>query len=268
MADKIVKKEMSFFDHIDELRKHLLKSIVAVIVLAIIAFIYMDFIFHEILMAPSRPDFFTFRILCKYFDFCVGAMNFTLMSRTMTGQFSMHVMTALIAGLIGAFPFIVYQIWSFVAPAMHPNERKNIRGVVLGVSILFFIGILFGYYIIAPLAINFLANYQLDPSIQNNFDISSYISTLSMMALGGGIIFQLPVVVYFLSLMGIMTPMVMRHYRRHAILVMAVIAAIVTPSPDILSQMLMLIPMLLLYEGSIFVSAVVYKRKLKEAEEN
>lgn len=259
---------MSFFDHIDELRKHLMKSIIAVVALAIIAFIYMDFIFHEILMAPSRPDFFTFRILCEYFNFCVGNMNFTLMSRTMTGQFTMHIMTALIAGVILAFPFIVYQIWSFIAPALHVNERKNVRGVVLGVSILFFIGILFGYYIIAPLAINFLANYQLDPSIENNFDVSSYISTLTMMALGGGIIFQLPVVVYFLSLMGIMTPMVMRHYRRHAILVMAVIAAIVTPSPDMLSQMLMLIPMLLLYEASIFVSAMVYKRKLNEAEEN
>ena len=268
MDDKIVKKEMSFFDHIDELRKHLMKSMIAVIVLAIIAFIYMDFIFHEILMAPSRPDFFTFRILCQYFDFCVGNMNFTLMSRTMTGQFSMHIMTAIIAGLIAAFPFIVYQIWAFIAPALHEKERRNVKGVVFGVSILFFIGILFGYYIIAPLAINFLANYQLDPSIENNFDVSSYISTLSMMALGGGIIFQLPVVVYFLSLMGIMTPMVMRHYRRHAILVMAVIAAIVTPSPDMLSQMLMLIPMLLLYEGSIFVRAIVYKRKLKEAEEN
>ena len=192
-------------------------------------------------------------------------MNFTLMSRTMTGQFTMHIMTAMIAGVIVAFPFIVYQIWSFIAPALHPNERKNVRGVVLGVSILFFIGILFGYYIIAPLAINFLANYQLDPSIENNFDVTSYISTLCMMALGGGVIFQLPVVVYFLSLMGIMTPIVMKNYRRHAILVMAVIAAIVTPSPDVLSQMLMLVPMILLYEVSIFVSAVVYKRKIKRS---
>ena len=266
--NSVVKKEMSFFDHLDELRKHIMKSVIAVIVFSIIAFIYMDFIFHEILMAPSRPDFFTFRILCDYFDFCVGNMNFTLMSRTMTGQFSMHIMSALITGVIVAFPFIVYQIWSFIAPALHVNERKNVRGVVFGVSILFFIGILFGYYIIAPLAINFLANYQLDPSIQNNFDVTSYISTLCMMALGGGVIFQLPVAVYFLSLMGIMTPMFMRNYRRHAILVMAVIAAIVTPSPDMLSMMLMLIPMLLLYEGSIFVSAVVYKRKTKEAEQN
>lgn len=266
MDDSIVKKEMSFFDHLDELRKHIMKSVIAVIVVSIIAFIYMDVIFHDILMAPSRPDFFTFRILCQYFDYCVGTMDFKLMSRTMTGQFTMHIMAAIIAGVILAFPFIVYQIWSFIAPALSINERKNVKGVVFGVSFLFFVGILFGYYIISPLAINFLANYKLDPSIENSFDVTSYISTLCMMALGGGVIFQLPVVVYFLSVMGMMTPMFMKNYRRHAIIVMAVISAIVTPSPDVLSQMLMLVPMLLLYELSIFVSAVVYKRKLKEAE--
>ena len=267
MSDTTVKKEMSFFDHIDELRKYLIRSIIAVIALSIIAFIYMDVIFHDILMAPSRPDFPTFKILCEYFDFCIGNMNFKLMSRTMTGQFTMHMLTAMVTGVIVAFPFIVYQLWLFIAPALHPKERKNVQGVVLSVSLLFFIGILFGYYIISPLAINFLANYQLDPSIENSFDVTSYISTLCLMALGGGVIFQLPVVIYFLSVMGIMTPMLMKNYRRHAILIMAVLSAILTPSPDVLSQLLMLIPMYLLYELSIFVSAVVYKRKIKEAAE-
>lgn len=266
MSDNTVKKEMTFFDHIDELRKYLIRSIIAVIVVSIIAFIYMDFIFHDILMAPSRPDFITFEILCKYFDFCVEKMNFKLMSRTMTGQFTMHMLTAMVSGVIIAFPFIAYQLWLFIAPALHTNERKNVRGIVAGISILFFIGICFGYYIISPLAINFLANYQLDPSIENSFDVTSYISTLCLMALGGGVIFQLPVVVYFLSVMGLMTPMFMKNYRRHAILVMAVLSAILTPSPDVLSQLLMLIPMYLLYELSIFVSAIVYKKKLKEAE--
>lgn len=186
----------------------------------------------------------------------------------MTGQFTMHMLTAIVAGVIVAFPFIVYQLWSFIAPALHPKERKNVQGVVLSVSLLFFLGILFGYYIIAPLAINFLTNYQIDPSIENSFDVTSYISTLCLMALGGGVIFQLPVAVYFLSVMGIMTPMFMKNYRRHAILIMAVLSAILTPSPDMLSQLLMLVPMYLLYELSIFVSAVVYKRKLKEAELN
>ncbi len=261
------KKEMSFLDHLEELRKHLIKAILAVMVLTIIAFFNMDIIFHDILMAPSRPDFPTFTILCKYFNYCIGEMNFKLMSRTMTGQFTMHLLASLITGAIVGFPYIAYQLWQFIAPALHPNERKNVRGVVLGVSVLFFIGILFGYYIISPLAIDFLANYKLDPSIENSFDVTSYISTLCMMALGGGVIFQLPVVVYFLSLMGVMTPMFMKQYRRHAIVVMAVISAILTPSPDVLSQLLMLVPMYMLYEISIFVSAVVYKRKLKEAEE-
>jgi sec-independent protein translocase protein TatC len=266
VSEQIVKKEMSFFDHLDELRKHIIRSILAVLVFSIIAFIYMDVIFREILMAPSRPDFLTFQVLCKHFDYCVGAMDFKLISRTMTGQFSMHIMAAMITGVVVAFPFIVWELWKFIAPALHTNERKKSRGVVLGVSGLFFIGVLFGYYIISPLAINFLANYKLDASIENSFDVTSYISTLCLMAIGGGVIFQLPVVVYFLSVMGLMTPAFMRNYRRHAVLVMAVLSAVLTPSPDMLSMLLMLVPMYLLYELSIFVSAAVYKRKVKEAE--
>lgn len=268
MSDTTVKKEMSFFDHLDELRKYIIRSVIAVVVFSIIAFIYMDVIFHDVLMAPSRPDFPTFQVLCKYFNYCIGEMNFKLMSRTMTGQFTMHLVASMVTGVIVAFPFIVYQLWLFIAPALHVNERKNVRGIVLGISVLFFIGILFGYYIISPLAIDFLANYKLDESIENSFDVTSYISTLCMMALGGGVIFQLPVVVYFLSVMGLLTPMFMRNYRRHAVLIMAVLSAILTPSPDMLSMLLMLTPMYLLYELSIFVSAIVYKRKLKEAEQN
>ncbi|MBC7451957.1 MAG: twin-arginine translocase subunit TatC [Cytophagales bacterium] len=258
---------MSFLDHLEELRKHIIRSVIAVLVFSIIAFIYMDVIFREILMAPSRPDFFTFRMLCTYFNYCVDTMDFKLISRTMTGQFTMHMLSALITGLIVAFPYIIWELWKFISPALHEKERKHTRGVVFGISILFFIGILFGYYIISPLAIDFLANYKLDPSIENSFDVTSYISTLCLMALGGGVIFQLPVVVYFLSSMGLLTPMFMRQYRRHAVIVMAVISAILTPSPDVLSQLLMGVPMYLLYEISIYVSAAVYKRKLKEAEE-
>jgi len=257
---------MSFLDHLEELRKHIIRSVLVVMVFSIIAFIYMDVIFHDILMAPSRPDFPTFRVLCTYFNYCVGVMDFKLISRTMTGQFTMHILASLIAGIVIAFPFIIWELWKFISPALHPQERKHTKGVVFGISALFFVGVLFGYYIISPLAINFLANYKLDASIENSFDVTSYISTLCMMAIGGGVIFQLPVVVYFLSVMGLMTPAFMRTYRRHAIVVIFVLAAILTPSPDVLSQLLMGVPMLLLYELSIFVSAAVYKRKLKEAE--
>jgi sec-independent protein translocase protein TatC len=259
-------KEMSFLDHLEELRKHLIRSIVAVLAMTFIAFFFMDKIFHYIIMAPSRNDFITFQVLCDYFSYCIQPMQFKLISRTMTGQFTMHLLASFIVGLVVSFPYVVYELWRFVAPALHVNERKNVGGVVVFISVLFFIGVLFGYYLVSPMAINFLANYQIDPSIENAFDVTSYISTLCLMAVGGGVMFQLPVVVYLLTIMGLMTPAFMREYRRHAIVVIFVIAAILTPSPDILSQVLMGVPMIILYELSIFVSKYVYNKKLKQAQ--
>lgn len=260
------KKEMTFLDHLDDLRKHIIKSVLAVLVTTIIAFSYMGVIYNEILLGPTKQDFPTFVVLCEYFSYCVPPMDFTLINRTMTGQFTMHLLAAFVVGLVFAFPYIVYELWKFVSPALHSNEKKSIKGIVFFISMLFFIGILFGYYVMSPLAINFLLSYQIDPSIKNFIDISSYISMLCMMVLGGGLMFQLPVVIYALSSMGMMTPQFMRSYRRHAIVVIFIIAAVLTPSPDILSQLLMGLPMIFLYELSIFVSAYIQKKKEKESE--
>jgi sec-independent protein translocase protein TatC len=262
LQNEVAENEMSFLDHLEELRWHIIRAAVSVVVFSIAAFVYMKFIFREIILAPSRPDFWTYKMMCRLSEStCVDKINFTLQSRNLSGQFTMHFVAALTVGFILSFPYIFWELWRFIKPGLYPQERKNASGTVLFVTILFVIGILFGYYIIAPLSINFLANYQLDEMIQNQFDITSYIGTMCMIVLSGGIMFQLPVVVFVLSKLGIMTPAFMRAYRRHAIVVLMIIAAIITPSPDVLSQMLVGLPLYLLYEMSIFVSAMVQNGK-------
>jgi len=262
------KKEMSFLDHLEELRKRLFKAMIPVIFFTILAFVYMDKIFKYIIIAPAQTDFWTYGVMCRighYFSLgnviCVEKIDFVLQSRTLTGQFTMYMTSAFVTGFIMAFPFFFWQIWKFIEPALSEKERKNAKGGILFVSTLFFAGILFGYYIVSPLSINFLANFKIDESIANQFDVTSYISMLCMMVLGCGLMFQLPVVVYVLSKIGIVTPAIMRKYRRHAIVLILIIAAILTPSPDVLSQMLVGTPMIILYELSIFISAGIERSK-------
>ncbi len=271
---------MSFLDHLEELRKRLFKAMIPVVFFTIIAFLYMDTIFKYVIIAPTKPDFWTYRMLCKLGDkmylwfgvenqICVEKIDFALQSRTLTGQFTMYMTSGFVAGFVMAFPFFFWQLWKFIEPALNPNERSNARGGIAFVSILFFVGILFGYYILSPLSINFLANFKIDESINNYFDVTSYISTLLMMILGCGIMFQLPVVVYILSRLGIMTPGIMRKYRRHAIVVILIVAAVLTPTPDFLTQTLVGTPIIILYELSIFISAAIErKRKLHLTKAN
>jgi sec-independent protein translocase protein TatC len=265
----VEEKEMSFLDHLEELRWHLIRSIISVFVFSIIAFFSKKLIFHDIILGPSRPDFWTYRKLCALAQFfelpelCIDQLNFTIQSRTITGQFSTHITTSIVVGLVLAFPYTFWEIWRFVKPGLYPRERQITRGAVFFVSILFFSGIAFGYYILSPMSINFLANYQVDESILNEFDLLSYISTLIMLVLASGIMFQLPMVVYVLSKAGIVTPALMRTYRRHAIIVILILAAILTPSPDIFSQLLIATPIYFLYELSIFLSAREEKLRKK-----
>ena len=184
----------------------------------------------------------------------------------MMGQFTMHLTSSFIMGLIFAFPYVAWEIWRFIRPGLHSNERKYSRGAVFSISFLFFLGVSFGYFIMSPLAVYFLSSYQISDVISNEFDITSYVSTIATLVLGSGILFQLPVVIYFLSQIGMVTPKFLRQYRKHAIVIILVIAAIITP-PDPLSQTLIGIPLLLLYEFSIFISGIVVKRKAKEEAE-
>ncbi|WP_091511693.1 twin-arginine translocase subunit TatC [Flexibacter flexilis] len=262
-------KEMTFIDHLEELRWHVIRSVIAIVVLAVVAFVEKRILFHEIILGPSRPDFWTYKMMCQLAQIvdqpflCVEQLNFTIQSRNMTGQFTTHLSISILAGFVIAFPYVFWELWRFIAPGLYHEERKITRWAVLSVSTLFLTGILFGYYIVAPLSINFLANYQIDESIINEFDLLSYIEVLTMMVLACGLMFQLPMVVYALSKAGIVTPHLMRHFRRHAAVVILLIAAILTPSPDVMSQLIVAIPIYLLYELSIFVSAYVERQKLR-----
>jgi sec-independent protein translocase protein TatC len=258
---------MSFFDHLEELRWHIIRSIISILVFTIIAWIYQKEIFGGIIMAPTKVTFWTNRMLCKLADIssieslCFKPAAFILQSREVSGQFMMAFSQSIMVGLLFAFPYFFWEIWRFIKPGLRVKEARAARGAVFWVSLLFFLGVIFGYYIVSPMAINFLASYQLDESIQNQFDINDYISLLSTMTLACGITFQLPMISFVLSQVGILTPSLMSENRRYAIVIILIISALITPSPDAISQMLVTLPLLGLYEISIWVSARVKRQK-------
>jgi sec-independent protein translocase protein TatC len=266
-------QEMSFVDHLEELRWHLIRSVGSILVFAIAAFLAKGFVFHDIILAPSRTDFFSYRFMCELGQrigsnaLCIEDLGFTIQSRQMSGQFAMHIMVSLVLGLACAFPYAFWEIWRFIKPGLYPAEQQNSRGAVFWVSILFVLGLLFGYYVVSPISINFLASYQVDPSILNEFDLSSYISTLTTLCLACAFMFELPVIVYFFTKAGLLTPEVMKLYRRHSIVVILVLSAIITP-PDVISQLLISMPLIILYEVSISVSRRIIKRDLKRLNQN
>ncbi|MGV3505074.1 MAG: twin-arginine translocase subunit TatC [Adhaeribacter sp.] len=260
--------EMSFIDHLEILRWHIIRSVASILVFAIGAFLAKDFIFHDLILGPSRVDFFTYRKLCELghylgnAELCIQKINFTLQSREMSSQFTTHMTVSFIVGLILAFPYAFWEIWRFIQPGLYANERKNSRGAVFFVSLLFLLGLLFGYFIAAPLSINFLSSYSIDPSITNEFDLSSYIDTLTRLTLACGIMFELPMIIFFLAKAGIASPELMRLYRRHAVVVILIIAALISP-PDVLSMTIFALPLIGLYEVSIFIAKVVQARDLR-----
>jgi sec-independent protein translocase protein TatC len=265
-------KEMSFLEHLEELRWHVIRALAAVIIFTIGAFVLAPWVFENIIFAPARVDFPTFKWLCKlgdvlgYEGLCVKDIPFKVQSRNMTGQFTMHIMSSFIIGLVVAFPYVVWELWRFIKPGLQKSERKYSRGAVGAISVLFFFGVAFGYYVIVPWMVYFLANYSISDMVVNEFDITSYVSTVVLLVLGSGLLFQLPVVIYFLTKIGIVTPEFLRKYRKHSIVIILIVAAIVTP-PDPLSQMLITIPLYMLFEISILISASVAKRKAREEAE-
>jgi sec-independent protein translocase protein TatC len=265
-------KEMTFIEHLEELRWHIIRSVSAILVFMIIAWFSMSFIFKNIILGPASPDFWTYRKLCELGNLvgikslCVEKLNFSLMSREVSGQFMMALTASAIIGLLFAFPYVFWEIWRFIKPGLKITEKKAATGSVFFVTALFFIGVLFGYYIVAPFAINFLVNFQIDPSIENQFDIQSYISILATLTLACGVTFQLPMAILVLTKIGVVTPAFLKEYRKHSIVVILIVAAIITPSPDMISQVVVSIPLYFLYEVSIVVSERIYKKKLKETE--
>ncbi|SFD56708.1 twin-arginine translocase subunit TatC [Spirosoma endophyticum] len=266
-------KEMSFLDHLEELRWHIIRAVGAIFVFAIAAFIFIEDIFRVVVMGPKNPNFWTYRMMCKladmtgYADLCVKKLNFELQSLGVSDQFTMAMTSSAIIGLCFAFPYAFWELWRFIKPGLRSVEKEAARGAVFFVSMLFLLGLLFGYFIVSPLAINFLANYQITPEIKNQFDITSYIGILVTLSLGCALIFQMPMIAYVLSKVGVLTPAFMRSYRKHAWIVILIVAGIITPSPDIYSQVLVALPLTLLYEVSILVSARIERQRLKEHQE-
>ena len=263
---------MSFLDHLEALRWHLLRSVSAILIFSVAAFIAKDFVFGVLILGPSKVDFLTYRVLCDIGNYlgvsalCINELPFTIQSRQMTGQFSMHMTSSIVVGLIAAFPYLFYEVWRFISPGLYSKERNAARGAVFFVSFLFLSGASFGYYVLSPLSINFLANYQLDPSIANEFDITSYVSTLSMLVLASAIMFQLPVVVYFLSMSGLVTSKMLKSYRKHSIVVILILSAIITP-PDVISQLLIAMPIFVLYEAGIIIAKRLEKKRARRDAE-
>ncbi|MCQ6959607.1 twin-arginine translocase subunit TatC [Mucilaginibacter aquariorum] len=264
--------EMSFFDHLEALRWHLVRSAIAIVIFTAGAFYFYDFIFDTIIMGPSKPSFWTYRMLCKLGEylhrdgFCINKINISLLNTEMAGQFTLQINSALLIGITLGFPYLLWEIWRFIKPALHEKERKAASGFVIYASFLFIIGVLFGYYVITPESINFLSSYTISPTIENKFSVDSYLSSVATLTLATGIVFELPILVYVLSSLGVLTVKFMRETRRYAVVVILIIAAIVTPTPDMMTMTVVSIPLFILYEVGILVAAVVEKRKKAREE--
>jgi sec-independent protein translocase protein TatC len=268
------KTEMSFIEHLDELRKHIFRSVIALVIGALAIAYFNDIVIKKVLMGPTHADFPTYTYLCKLghklgFEntLCLEEIHVKMQSTVVTGQFSVFMNIVLIGGFIVAFPYIFWQFWLFVKPALKKNEMKKTSKVIFWVSFLFFTGVFFGYFVIAPYTIHFFANFTIDDNIENIWTLTSYFDTITPLILGSGIAFQLPLVLYFLAQIDIVSSNFLKKYRRHSILIIVILVSIITP-PDMLSTIICSIPLVLLYEISILLCLKVEKNKSsKELQE-
>lgn len=272
MAKKNV-DEMSFLDHLEELRWHLIRCTIAVLVIGIAAFIFKDILFDGIIFRPIEMDFPTYRWLCSMSQslgindttFCADSLPFDMQSRKVGSQFSARISTSIYAGIVVGFPYILYQLWKFISPGLKQNEKKYSKGFIIVSSLLFFTGVLFGYYVITPLTLNFLANESISDRIFNDFDFGSVIAVVRSSALACGIMFQLPIVIYFLTKIGLVTPEILKKYRKYALVIVLILSAVITP-PDLTSQVIVAIPILILYQVSIFISRIVVRNQKRREQ--
>ncbi|WP_214073112.1 twin-arginine translocase subunit TatC [Mucilaginibacter sp. dw_454] len=266
---KSLEAEMSFFDHLEALRWHLIRAAISVVVFTILAFVKYNFIFETFIMGPFRPDFWTYRMMCKLGDsFCITKpFNAEIINTEVAGQFMLMINSSVLIGIILSVPYILWEIWRFIKPALLEKERKAASGFVLYASALFLIGILFGYYVIAPESIAFLANYSVSSTIKNEFTVSSYLSMVATITLILGIVFELPIFIYILASIGILTGTFMKRTRRYAVVILLIVGAIISPSPDFMTTMIATVPLFALYEVGIVVASVVEKRREKAHDE-
>ena len=261
--------QMSFLEHLEVLRWHLMRSVIAVLVFAVAAFVFYDFIFDYLILAPKNPDFFTNKMFARVAGFTgvealkINTAPFQVININMAGQFATHISVSLVAGIIASFPYIFYEFWCFIKPALYSNEKKHARGSIFYTSFLFALGVLFGYYVITPLSVHFLGSYSVSDQVMNQINLKSYISSVTSIVLASGVIFELPVLIFFLSKIGLVTPDFLKKYRKHSVVLILILSAIITP-PDIFSQVLVCLPLMLLYEIGIKISKRIQKKQ--EAE--
>lgn len=259
--------EMSFMEHLEALRWHLARSAAAICIAACVLFYYKEFVFSTIIFGPMHNDFLTYKALCKLSHLvgmgdmlCMQNISFELINIDLSGQFTTHIWTSFIGGFILGSPYFLWELWRFIKPALQEKERNYTQGVVFFASTLFLLGVLFSYYIIVPMTINFLGNYQVSSVVKNTISMDSYISTVTTLTLIMGLVFELPIIIFFLSKVGIVTPAFMRKYRKHAAVVILIVAAVITPSSDIPTLVLVSTPLYVLYEVSILVSVYVIRK--------
>jgi sec-independent protein translocase protein TatC len=263
-------KEMSFLDHLEELRWMLVRSSIAILVFTILSLFISDFILNQIIFGPTEPDFVTYRFFCKVTqafgmedaEICNATMPFKIQNTDMSGQISFWIWTSFTFGIILGFPFVLWQIWKFIKPALYEQEKKLAIPFILTSSGLFFLGVLFGYFIITPLSVYFFGNFQASTKIINEFNLDSYTGMVKTSVLACGIVFELPIIIYFLSKLGLVTPDFLRKSRKYALILVLLLSAIITP-PDVISQIIVAIPIMILYEISILISVLVVKKEAK-----
>jgi len=254
---------MSFLQHLDELRWRLVRISIAVILFATIIWIFQEWIMNHIFLSMRDKNFVSFRVLCKFLGVCVEDTTVKMQSMTVSGQFNYAMMMSIMGGLVLSSPYIFYQIWSFVKPGLKVNEMKAAKGIVFLISVCFLLGIAFGYFVVAPLTITFFGSFQISTQIENNFTIGSYMGTIISTVFYTGLLFLLPIASFFLTHIGLITPDFLKKYRRHAIVAILIISAIITP-PDILSQIIVSTPIIILYEVGILFSKRAIKKRLRE----
>jgi sec-independent protein translocase protein TatC len=262
--------EMSFLDHLEELRWLLVRSTMAIIIMACVTYFISDYLFDTIIFGPTRPTFFTYRFFCElshqlgFVDsICITEMPFIIQNTEMEGQVNIFVWMCILAGFILSFPYLLWEIWKFISPALYEKEKKNAKVFIFASSLLFFLGVIFGYYIVIPMSVNFVATFTISSIVKNQFTLDSYIGLVKTSILASGLFFELPIIIYFLTKLGLVTPTFLRKYWKYAVVIILIVAAIVTP-PDVVSQTIVAIPMLIVYEVSILISKIVMLNKKKQ----
>ncbi len=257
-----IEDEMSFLDHLEELRWRIVKSVIAILIFAIAMWFFKEWMIKHLFISMTKPDFISFQFMCDYLSICIDEIPVSFQSNKVGSQFSYALLMCFVGGTIIAFPYVFSQLWGFIKPGLRENEKQAVQGITFYVTILFLIGVLFGYLVVAPLCIQFFGDFQIAEEFQNIWMIGSFMSLIISSVMFSGLLFLLPVIIYILTKIGLITPEFLKKYRRHSIVGVLILSALITP-PDFISQVIVSVPIILLYEIGILISKRVEKKRLK-----